>query len=104
MVLAGVCLSSTACEASVTTNSVICSYMLDGVSVVTVPAKAYPLEWVDTDQEFRIILTNRETTAVSVMIVPDCKRDEARRMIADRRAQDRDQSTKGIPLVERKYQ
>jgi streptogramin lyase len=102
--MAGIVLSSMACGTSVKPSAGACVYTLDGVAVDALPANAYPSEWVDTKQEFRITLVDRATGVVSEAQVPDCKREEARRIIADRRAQDRGQSTSGTPIADRTYQ
>jgi hypothetical protein len=97
-------LLTAACEASVGTGSATCNYTLNGAALIALPANAYPTEWVDTNEEFRITLVDRKTGTTSELLVPDCKRDEARRAIADRRAQEREQSSKGVPLAEHTYQ
>ena len=93
---------SAACGAADTTTS--CTYTLDGAAVTSFPANVYPSAWTDTKQVFQITLVDRETSAVSELLVPDCKRDEARRIIADRRAEDRGQGTNGVPIADRTYQ
>jgi hypothetical protein len=103
LAFAAALLVSVACGASAKAGSGSCVYTVDGAAVLTLPANAYPAEWVDTKQEFRITLVDRETGVVSEALVPDCKRNEARRVIADRRADDRGQGTNGIPVTDRTY-
>ncbi len=103
MAFAGAVFLSVACGASGSSSTQTCAYLLDGAAVAAFPANAFPSAWSDTKQEFRITLTDRTTGAVGDLIVPDCKRSEARRVIADRLAEDRSQATNGISIADRTY-
>ena len=101
--LIGIFLLSVGCGAAGEAASKACSYTLDGAAVTAFPAAGFPSAWSDTKQAFSITLTDRATGATAALIVPSCKRDEARRIVAQRLADDRAEATQGIPIADRTY-
>jgi hypothetical protein len=97
LAVAGSLLVSAACDAPLPAT---CSYTLDGAAVGTFP-EGFPSAWSDTGGTLRITLTNRETGVASELLAPNCKRSEARRVIADRLAEDRFQITRGVEITDR---
>ncbi len=91
------------CGATGGAASITCSYTLDGAAVAAFPPAGYPSAWSDTKQAFSITLTDRTTGITSSLIVPSCKRAEARRIIAERLADDRSEATQGVPIADRTY-